>query len=58
MSEVQIRYLSSFSWFGIFLFNSFNYSNESLTKAIDLLSHRLSNSFGSYVTGLGVFRAL
>jgi hypothetical protein len=23
LSEVQIRYLSSFSWFGIFLFNSF-----------------------------------
>jgi hypothetical protein len=26
MLEVQIQYLSSFSWFGIFLFNSFNYS--------------------------------
>jgi hypothetical protein len=58
VSEVQIRYLSSFSWFGIFLFNSFNYSKRVLTKAINFLSHRLSNSFGSYVIGLGVFRAL
>jgi hypothetical protein len=62
LSEVQIRYLSSFSWFGIFLFNSFNYSkgviNKQLTKAINSLSHHLPNSFGSYVIGLGVFRAL
>jgi ribosomal protein S8E len=59
LSEVHIRYLSSFSWFGIFLFNSFNYSKrvitKQLTKAIDYLSHHLINSFGSYVIGLGVF---
>jgi hypothetical protein len=36
MLEVQIWYLSSFSlfsWFGIFLFDSFNYSKGVINKA-------------------------
>jgi hypothetical protein len=41
LSEVQIRYLSSFSWFGIFLFISFNYSKGVINKAINK-SHRLT----------------